>query len=594
MKIKLKKMFGSFSPTQLPNFQMTQPEIGIPQTLPIFPNQPNQTTFDWNYIKDLNPDLMKISNDLENMNKILNMVVNTDFSTDPQTNQNPNVLQLLKLIQNILRYMAHCQEELTKILDVYKEKAKKYKQGCICLRKKNSKLKEALKLSRIHEKCPSCGRIFRSYEVLNDHMRKRHSQLYNAWISIRKNEVLLLSPQSDPKIQKQINELKRQLIELLNQQKEAPEPKIIKPALFNNDNIHVSSASLPPNENEQQYIPKQKQTAIQRSEEDKHHLSSSDYKKNPNKNDTAAAAAREHAKNFLENKRRVTPILPKTIEEIVAKIAQLVHEQSKKISYAKSAEEEGPDKVRTDMKDDINKDHPMPNVSDKNNLKDLKKKLTKPERLKEYERKSKEKSKQEEKSKKDESSDSLSSVSHCYGDSMPLTNESGMSSVIFSSEFAQYESLNSVKSNQNTMTTVNPFENVKSSESPQTLTEPSIPLPKQTPNQSMNGTIAYNDQEPSYEYYYAEEDEEEDNKKFNQSKTKMTNGSATFAESSYSPPPEKMEGVFHRPPPPKKQPQTNEFSYSESSPSRPPLRKTNQELSSNSLDEELKKYLGED
>ncbi|OHT05562.1 hypothetical protein TRFO_26629 [Tritrichomonas foetus] len=622
-------MDGGISPP-FNQFQPAYPPNATPQMIPIFPNQPASqgTSIDWNYITEMNPEMICLTSDIESMNKILNLVVHSDFSSDTFVNQNQNFLQLMKLVQVVMNYMAKCQEELKDQLSKSEDHLEKYKTFAEHAKHRIKKLSALLRLSRIHEKCPSCGRIFKSYEVLNAHMKKRHQQLFPAWISIRRNEVFPPPPQNNAKIQRQINHMKTQIKDLENQNIQTytaeSVPKRFKPAVFHTNQIpllDISSdesatheppinANLPQQsakpESQQPVIPEsqQQQQPVQhqivrpipvvqnlqsdysQAQGNQFEIPSSSHPEKKEQQETfEQAAVKAQAKEFLSQKRRATPILPKTVDEIVHKITKLVHEQSKRISYAQHVED-SPDKVRKEISEDVSDEHPMPNKSKKNNLKDLKnpiKKTDKQKKLKaqqlkkleEQAMKNKKKKDNEEeedpekekKLKKQQKSSSTSSISHCYGDSMPLTS-SHNSSIIMSSDFAEYDSFLPSSSDEDVV--INTNYNNKFGET--VFTSGYSSQSRSNPKSKGNNKLGQNNQQntgkgksqwkaenntdgsefESSDYY--DEDIPQIQKPKSKDESKQNPPEDEFEEEyeyEYnSDPPEQMEGVFHQNPQP--------------------------------------------
>lgn len=407
--------------------------------------KPQNSTVDWKFVNDCNPDMIRAIEDIEKMNQILSLISKCDFQSDSQINQNPNILKLILLAQIVINYLLKCQEELK---DTNNKLQRNYSSIENDIKKKNkstdyykSKLGKAivvLKKSKTRERCPTCHKTFQSSQELDQHMRTIHNELWSEWVSIRKGKKLPVTSQKESKLQKQVNKLQKQVEELTAKQRSQyyhdsyndNKPIRPEPSLFNSNKdaryANISNDELqPPKQPEPQQPPQQQQPIITQT-----------FLKPDETENLAKLNAKRHAEDFLSHRRSATPMHPKQVDEIVQKISSMLHEQSKQVNYGEAVKEENPEELRQDISDDVKSDHPIPETSTHNNLKDIKKPLKSPKR------KQKKKTQQEdEKEEPKEKPKPQQNDEHCYGDSIPLSSSSlRNNNFIFSSEIAQYDS----------------------------------------------------------------------------------------------------------------------------------------------------------
>lgn len=417
------------------------------QQAPNYYQNTQVSNIDWQFIDNCNPEVIEVSNDYRSIQQILNIAINGDFGSDYQTNQNPSVLKLLNLIKVVLRYQVKCISELDqdqkKTLEQNKKMESSLKQNKKSASQYKKKLVEYVNIirkSKTRERCPRCHITLANLGQLDEHMKVKHHELLKAWIVVRHNVDI-------PDFRKELNEIKKDIEECKAKQRNThyfndsnkPPKKRTDISPFNrsqNPNVfELPSEDEQPSMNRQQFQPQQ-QPQPQPQPQPLVQQTQPTYQKPDKVDDTydlSKLNAKKHAEDFLTHRRRTTPILPQQVDEIVHKIANSIHEQSKQINYGEAAKEEGPEELRKDISEDVESEHPMPKTSSINNLKDLKN----PQKTSKRRRKKKEE--EEEKPAEEPKEEKSDDFDHRYGDSIPLTSSSLRSSFVFSSEKAEYD-----------------------------------------------------------------------------------------------------------------------------------------------------------
>lgn len=417
---------------------------------PSYYQTPQISTVNWKFINDCNPQMIEANEDIEKMNQILSLISHSDFQSDSQTNQNPNILKLLSLTQVVINYLLKCQNDLKEQNSILQKRnssienaMKKNNKSSSYYKGKLIKAVAILKKSKTRERCPTCHVTLQSFHELDQHMKTSHNKLLNEWICIKEGK--------ESPLQKQIAEMQREIRELKTNQRSHyfndsananKQKKKIEHSLFDKSNNNDNYLNLSSDEDtaikQQQYI--QPRPQIQPKIQVQQQIPIIQNIPNPDDTDNLAKLnAKKRAEDFLSHRRPATPMHPQQVDEIVHKISNMLHEQSKQVNYGEIVKEEPPEDLRKDISEDVESDHPMPETSTNNNLKDLKKPLKPPRR-----RKAKKKENKEEESEKETPDQTpekkLQGDDHCYGDSMPLSSSSLNNSFVFMSEIAQYDS----------------------------------------------------------------------------------------------------------------------------------------------------------
>ena len=85
-------------------------------------NQPqkwNSSTYiDWNFINDLNPEVIKKTKDIEALQSIINFITQVDIvPNDKTTFSHPLAPRLFQLLQVLIEYLIFCQKNLAEQLE---------------------------------------------------------------------------------------------------------------------------------------------------------------------------------------------------------------------------------------------------------------------------------------------------------------------------------------------------------------------------------------------------------------------------------------------------------------------------------------------
>lgn len=355
-----------------------------------FPDREKTPELDWRLINEFDPQIIQQTNDVDSMNTFIKYILPSDFTQDQQIAKNPNILKLLQLFQVSTYYLFDCQSALKDKIATKNENLKSLVKLLRHYKSQLIKAKETLKNSENYAQCPSCGRRFKSTQLLDLHMEKRHQQLRKAWRSIRLNEIYNASTKAEQKMQNEINDLQKQVNDLSKQNyrqqfyDQFPEnshndKSRVNP--FQNQNLSEENASHSPMEIQETKEPEPPiptPSTITKTIDVTNQFeieSDDDDAKNHGQNNIAQEIVKQQAIDFLNHKRKVTPFRPETVDAIVLKMSQIIHEQSKHIRYAETADNEPPSEVKKDISNDVQKDVPLEKRPKRNNLKDLKKPL---------------------------------------------------------------------------------------------------------------------------------------------------------------------------------------------------------------------------
>ena len=405
------------------------------------------STLDWKLINESDPALIEMKTDTAAMSKIMSAIVNCDCNADTLLNQNTSVVKLVKLAQVIFRYLMKCQEDLKGKCQEQEEYIQKLAKALRDSRRKAKKLLVVAQKLRRGEKCPACGRPFENASFLNSHVKRRHGYIYDAWMSIRKNEPCVVTLPKE-KLQAQIDELQRKLEKVEKKQRISQQnvarvplnpfmerPVQTQPAETSDGEIETEILDAPapapapmpvpvpqvqpqPEPAVMEVPPPEPKQSLQVStdafEVTKPKVEASPKRKLPD-------SIKARAKNFLF-RTSMPPVLPGQIDEIVGRITEIVHEQGRAAGFYK--EDADTDEMRQEVEDDLDEHSPLPKKPVANPLKEIKKPL------KRFKRKKK---------KLEEDSSRLKQTilgERLYGDSMPLTSCNELSDL--GSEFGEY------------------------------------------------------------------------------------------------------------------------------------------------------------
>ena len=408
------------------------------------------SSLDWKLITETDPSLIEMKTDTAAMSKIMSAIVNCDSAADSQINQNPNIQKLVRLSQVIFRYLMKCQDDLKNKNHEQEEYITKLEKALRDSKRKSKKLLLVAQKLRRGEKCPACGRPFESSQTLNSHIKRRHAYIYDAWMSIRRNEPCTVTLPKD-KLQAQIDELQRKLAKVEKKQRvsqqnlgpsgrvplnpfverpQQPQHEETSDGEIETEFLDTMKAPMPAPAPAPAPVPapepvREVSPTVEASQN--FHVSTDAFGVAP----TPQASPRKklpdnikaRAKNFLF-RTSMPPVLPGQIDEIVGRITEIVHEQGRAAGFYK--EDADTDEMREEVENDLNEQSPLPKKPVANPLKEIKKPL------KRFKRKSKKPKVEEESSRLKETIQG----ERLYGDSMPLTSTNELSQV--DSGFGEY------------------------------------------------------------------------------------------------------------------------------------------------------------
>ena len=73
----------------------------------------SSTYIDWNYINDLNPELIKKTKDIDSLQSLINFISQVEIlPNDKTTFSHPLAPRLFQLLQVLIEYLIYCQKNL--------------------------------------------------------------------------------------------------------------------------------------------------------------------------------------------------------------------------------------------------------------------------------------------------------------------------------------------------------------------------------------------------------------------------------------------------------------------------------------------------
>lgn len=152
----------------------------------VFADLPENGGIDWNLIGSIDPQSLEASGDIATLEQVLMNFSEAKFTiAEAHLLPNPLAAKLFAILQIGVRQLSMTQQSLLQQLKEEKAESMKYKHAL----KHLSKRQEKSKFPTL-EKCPICGRFFKTMEFLDGHIDRRHSSLYSAWMSIRTGKPL--------------------------------------------------------------------------------------------------------------------------------------------------------------------------------------------------------------------------------------------------------------------------------------------------------------------------------------------------------------------------------------------------------------------
>lgn len=159
---------------------------------PFIPNFSKPTSYpglDWNFISSCDPVMIHETKDFNSLQLFTSSFINSKLTqSDKAVLSHPLSFKLIQLLQITIQYMYDCQQELSSTIDELNESNKIYKQKIQLLVKEQNRTAVLLR-DAYHdfEKCPVCGKKFKTIKHVDQHMKKNHSEHLLAWKSLRIN-----------------------------------------------------------------------------------------------------------------------------------------------------------------------------------------------------------------------------------------------------------------------------------------------------------------------------------------------------------------------------------------------------------------------
>lgn len=196
----------------------------------ILNNNPPQwhlvNSIDWNFINELNPDLIKKTRDTDSLQNLITFLNKIEISPDDQAIFNhPLTPRLFRLCQVLVDYLIYCQDSLSERLQVTFKENDKCKRKIKSLENTNQKMQIAYrrlsdaykqanvvidKLKIPREACPVCGKKFMEGGYLDKHFELKHKDLCTYWSAIRTQQPINVANKEIKELIDQIKELKEQ------------------------------------------------------------------------------------------------------------------------------------------------------------------------------------------------------------------------------------------------------------------------------------------------------------------------------------------------------------------------------------------------
>ena len=175
----------------------------VPGQRPVVKPEP----IDWNLVAVLDPEIIQRIKDFDSLQKIITNFTSANFTDGcSKVLTHPLSIRLCQLLQIGFQIMDSSQKELKKIIDddaAYKEKLTS------ALKKLKTKLtltEEKLKIKSIpYDKCPVCGKKFKSLDYVDKHIYTRHNELSECWDCMRGRK----NPAKEPELQQVLDEITR-------------------------------------------------------------------------------------------------------------------------------------------------------------------------------------------------------------------------------------------------------------------------------------------------------------------------------------------------------------------------------------------------
>lgn len=161
----------------------------IPQPLASFSKPSSYPGIDWEFINSCDPVMIYETQDFDSIQLFISSFMNSKLThPDKKILSHPLSVKLIQLLQLTIQYMYSCQQELSSTIDELNDKNKIYKQKIQLLVKEQNRSAVLLRDAyQDFEKCPVCGKKYKTIKHVDQHMQKNHKEHLLAWKSLRIN-----------------------------------------------------------------------------------------------------------------------------------------------------------------------------------------------------------------------------------------------------------------------------------------------------------------------------------------------------------------------------------------------------------------------
>lgn len=170
---------------------------------------------DWNFIGSCDPIMIYETKDFNKLQQFTSSFGNSKLTDrDKSILSHPLAYNLTQLLQVTMKYMFDCQEQLKSEIEALQNQNALYKEKVKLLTREKNR-SDALAREGYHnfEKCPVCGKKFKSIKYVDNHIVRHHHEHLLAWKSLRINNPI--NPD------KRIQELQSEIVllkDMLNKQ----------------------------------------------------------------------------------------------------------------------------------------------------------------------------------------------------------------------------------------------------------------------------------------------------------------------------------------------------------------------------------------